>query len=190
MTRGDAFRLSRHAAAAAAFVLVPPHHALGQRIADARFQAADFTSAAADTRENPVVEIAKWSTGALALTAGAFAFIVQHDAEDQLEELERFCIETPSTCRELTATGAYADPEVEARYQALREDYRNSRLLLIAAHVLAATSVVLFVVDLPRGTTPENVPYEPPALRVGVRPGGVVEAAIRYPVSNIFRRSP
>ena len=37
----------------------------------------------AEPRENPLVEIAKWSAGGLALAAGAFAFVVQDDAEDR-----------------------------------------------------------------------------------------------------------
>ena len=142
------------------------------------------------TRENPLVEIAKWTAGGLALAAGAFAFAVQHDAEDRYQQLERFCQESPAVCRDLTPDGAYADPALEARWQDIRGDYRESRLLLIGAHALAATSVVLFIVDLPRDATPENVPYEPPALRVGVGAGGRIEAAIRYPVSNILTRSP
>jgi len=140
--------------------------------------------------ENALVEIAKWTAGGLALAAGAGAFIIQGDAQDRFEELERFCEESPAVCAEVTADGRYADPALERRYQDIRTDYRNSRWLLYGAHLLAATSVVLFIVDLPRDATPDNVPYEPPALRVGVRADGGVEASFRYPVSNILTRSP
>lgn len=140
--------------------------------------------------ENPVIEIAKWSTGGLAAAAGIYAFVLQADAEDRYDALERQCIETPADCRGVTADGAYADPALEARYQDIRGDYRTSRLLLLGAHVLAVGSAVLFIVDLPRGETPENLPYDPPELRVGVRPDGALEARFRYPVSNILTRSP
>ena len=138
--------------------------------------------------ENALVEIGKWSTGALALAAGAYAFVVQGGAEDRLESLELLCDEQPGACT--IEEGAYVDPTLESRYQAIREDYRNSRWLLLGAHALAATSVVLFIVDLPRNATPDNVPYEPPALRVGPRGDGGIEASFRYPVSNIFTRAP
>jgi hypothetical protein len=140
--------------------------------------------------ENLLVELAKWTASGFALAAGAGAFVIQNDAEDRFEELERFCDESPGVCRDLTESGAYADPALERRYQDIRSDYRNSRWLLYGAHALAATAVVLFIVDLPRDATPDNVPYDPSELRVGVRPDGGIEASFRYPVSNIFTRSP
>lgn len=183
--------MTRPLATAIALLAVAAPAASGQRIHDTRFAPApSATGTSSNTRENPVIEIAKWTTGGLALAAATFAFMTQNEAEDRLEELERFCLDDPNVCRELTADGAYADPALEARYQDIRGDYRNSRLLLVGAHVLAATSVVLFIVDLPREATPDNIPYDPPALRIGILPGGVVEAAIRYPVSNILTRSP
>ena len=139
--------------------------------------------------ENPVVEIGKWSTGGLALAAGAYAFVIQHDAEDRLDDLERFCDDNPPSCV-VDGSGEYADRALENDYQDIRGDYRNARWLLLGAQALAATSVVLFIVDLPRDATPDNVPYEPPALRVGRRADGGIEASFRYPVSNIRTRSP
>ena len=140
--------------------------------------------------ESLAVEIGKWSTGGLAIAAGAWAFMMQADAEDDYEALEAFCGENPSVCADVNPSGEYNDAALERRYQNVREDYRNARWTLIGAHVLAATSVVLFIVDLPRGSTPENVPYEPPALRVGARPDGALQASFTYPVSNILTRSP
>ena len=139
--------------------------------------------------ENVVVEIAKWSAGGLALAAGAWAFTIQHDAEGRLEDLEAFCDATPASCG-VDGDGEYADPALEDTYQDIRGDYRSSRWLLLGAHALAAASVVLFIVDLPRESTPDNVPYDPPALRVGARTDGGVEASLSYPVSNILTRSP
>lgn len=127
--------------------------------------------------ENLYVEIGKWSSGAAALAAGAYAFLMQADAEDRLEELEAFCDTSPASCA-VDDGGAYADPALEDRYQDIRGDYRTSRWLLIGSQVLAATSVVLFIIDLPRNPTPDNVPYDPPALRVGARRGGGFEAAL------------
>ena len=128
--------------------------------------------------ESLAVEIGKWSSGAIAIAAGAYAFAIQHDAEDRLEELELLCDQSPASCN-VDGDGEYADPALENRYQDIRKDYRNSRWLLLGAQALAATSVVLFIIDLPRTSTPDNVPYDPPALRVGARPGGGVEASVR-----------
>ena len=167
-------------ALAASLALARP--ALGQRV-ETRFDDEP-------EGENPVVEIGKWSSGALALAAGAWAFVIQNDAEDRFEALERLCETDPAACATSEGSDEYADPALESRYQDIRQDYRNSRWLLLGAHALAATSVVLFIVDLPRNSTPDNIPYEPPALRVGARADGGIEASFRYPVSNIFTRSP
>ncbi len=170
-----------HLAAASALLvtLTPPVH--GQRV-QTRFEDEP-------EGESLAIEITKWSAGALALAAGAWAFGIQHDAEDAMDELDAFCTTSPASCV-LSDNGEYQDPAVESRYQDIRGDYRNSRWLLLGAHVLAATSVVLFIVDLPRNPTPDNIPYDPAELRVGARPHGGFEASIRYPVSNIFTRSP
>lgn len=173
---------SRPVIAATAALLLAAAPAAGQRV-ESRFESEP-------TPENPVIEIAKWTLGGLAAAAGAYAFVLQGDAEERYDALDRLCTESPSVCRPVTADGAYADPALEARYQDIRSDYRNSRFLLLGAHVLAVGSAVLFILDLPRDDTPDNVPYEPPALRVGVRPDGALEATLRYPVSNILTRSP
>ena len=140
--------------------------------------------------EDLLVEIGKWTTGGLAVAAGAWAFVIQHDAEDRYEDLEAFCVESPHVCADVNEDGEYNDQALEGRYQDIREDYRNARWALIGAQVLAATSFVLFIVDLPRNATPDNVPYDPPAFRVGPRADGALEASFRYPVSNILTRSP
>lgn len=158
---------------------------LGAQRVVSRFGAEPEQSA-----ESPAIEIAKWSTGALAAGAVVSAFLIQGDAEDRYAELERFCRASPDACRELTPDGAYADPALEGRYQGIRDDYRTARLLLIGGQALALGSALLFILDLPRDPQPENVPYEPPELRVGVRPDGALEAGFRYPVSNILTRSP
>lgn len=140
--------------------------------------------------ENTLVEIGKWTSGGLALAAGVWAFMTQHDAEDRYEALESYCLENAQVCADVNEDGAYNDPALERRYQDIRGDYRNARWGLIGAHVLAATSVMLFIIDLPRTSAPDNVPYDPPALRIGARPDGALEASFRYPVSNILTRSP
>lgn len=162
--------------------LAAPTRAGAQRI-ESRFETRALPSP-----ENPVIEIAKWTTGGLAAAAGVLAFVMQNDAEDRLHELERFCEDSPTVCAQVTPDGAYADPSLEETWQDIRDDYRDSRLLLLGAHVLAVGSVVLFILDLPRDATPENIPYEPPALRVGVRADGSLEATFRYPVSRIGSR--
>ena len=130
--------------------------------------------------ESLAVEVGKWSAGGLALAAGAYAFSIQNDAQDLLEELELLCDQSPSSCN-VDDDGEYVDPALENRYQDIRQDYRTSRWLLLGAHALAATSVVLFIIDLPRTSTPDNMPYDPPALRVGTRADGAIEARLTAP---------
>lgn len=179
MTRARAF-VHAVALTAALFAFVGP--AAAQRV-DTRFDDEP-------EGEDLLVEIGKWTSGGLAVAAGAWAFALQHDAQDRFEALEAFCAESPNVCADVNEDGEYNDPALEGRYQDIREDYRHARWMLIGAHVLAATSVVLFIVDLPRHATPDNVPYEPPAFRVGARADGALEASFRYPVSNILTRSP
>lgn len=141
-------------------------------------------------RESIAIEIAKWTTGALATTAGALAFLIHDDAQERYEGIEAVCEASPTACFVDVPGSAYADPALEARYQDVRDDFRTSRLLLVGAHVLAIGTVVLFILDMPTDVTPDNVPYEPPSLRFGVRADGALEASFRYPVSNILTRSP
>ena len=44
----------------------------------------------------------------------------------------------------------------------------GAKLALAAAEISVATSVVLFILDLPRNTRGEDIPYHPPRLELGV----------------------
>lgn len=141
-------------------------------------------------RESIALEVAKWTSGGLAVAAGVAAFVLQDRASERFADLEAFCSAEPDVCRQLNPDGSYADAATEARYQDIRRDFRDARWTLIGAHALAVGTIVLFVLDLPQDPAPENIPYEPPALRVGIGRAGTLEASITYPVSNIFTRSP
>jgi len=137
---------------------------------------------------NPLA-VAKWTTAALAVGAGVYGFIVQADASDDYDALEQFCRDEPDRCRDIAADGGYADIELERRYAQIVADYRTARWLLIGSQVALVGSIALFVLDL-GDDSPSNIPYEPERLDFGVGADGSVWLGARYPVSNIWTRSP
>lgn len=129
------------------------------------------------------LRLAKYGTAALAVGTGVWGFLVQEDADDAYRALEDRCAEEPDLCRELLDDGSYADPTLEGEYQAIREDYRTARFLLVGSQVVLAASVALFILDLPGDGTEPNIPYEPERLRLGVgaRDGALLLGGIWIP---------
>lgn len=134
--------------------------------------------------------VAKWSAAALAVGAAVYGFVQQDRADSRYSELEALCATDRTRCRDLTASGAYADPELETRYRSILGEYHTGRNLLIGSQVALAGAIVLFVLDMRDDDATKNVPYDPSRLRLGVREDGAVVAGFRYPVSNITTRSP
>jgi hypothetical protein len=113
------------------------------------------------------VRVGKWVTLAGAAGAAAWGITANHDADRRYEDLERLCQADPDRCRPRTASGAFADTGLEQEYQDILDLDDRAKLALTAAEISVATSVVLFILDLPRHTRGEDIPYHPPRLQVG-----------------------
>lgn len=127
------------------------------------------------------VTVTKWLTLAAAAGLGTMAAIVHEDAEDSFAELERACLADPDNCRNVTADGAYADPQLESLFQDVVTKDRTARWSLIGAEVSFGASVLLFIVDFQKKSGPGDIPYDPDSeksrLRLSAVPG---ELALRY----------
>ncbi len=127
------------------------------------------------------VSVTKWLTLAAAVGLGTTAAIVHEEAEDAFAELERLCEADPDNCRNLTADGAYADPQLESLFQDVASKDRTARWSLIGAEVSFGASVLLFIVDFQKKGGPGDIPYDPDSeksrLRLSAVPG---EVAMRY----------
>jgi hypothetical protein len=148
---------------------------------DDRFPAQD--SGRADVRY-PLrpLRIAKWTTLLVSGGAAAYGFTQNRTADREYEQLERECEAQPLTCLKGPDGETYANTELEARYQRILERDDRARLALLGGQIGIAASVVMFIIDLPKHTTPEDIPYDPKAYRVGLRRDGGTELAFRLRV--------
>jgi hypothetical protein len=120
-----------------------------------------------------VMRVAKWSAALASAGAAAYGFMENRAADREYEDIERACEATPAACATTIDGGTYADPALETRYQnVLRRDDR-AQVALLAGQIGLAASVLLFILDLPEGTTPDDIPYEPRPLRLGLRHGQI-----------------
>lgn len=124
--------------------------------------------------------IAKWTTLLASAGAAGYGFTENRAADREYEELERICEGNPALCEKQPASEAYADAALEARYQRIVDRDDRARLALLAGQVGIAASVVLFILDLPDQSTPEDIPYDPKPLRVGLRRDGSATLEFRW----------
>lgn len=114
-----------------------------------------------------VMRVVKWSAALASAGAAAYGFMENRAADREYEDIERECEAAPTTCVTAVDGGVYSDPALEARYQnVLRRDDR-AQVALLAGQIGLAASVLLFIMDLPEGATPDDIPYEPRPLRIG-----------------------
>ncbi len=114
-----------------------------------------------------LVRVSKWVTLAGAASAAAWGITSNRDADRRYENLERLCQADPDRCRARSVGGAFTDAQLEQEYQDILDLDSRAKLALAAAEISVATSVVLFILDLPRNTRGEDIPYHPPRLQVG-----------------------
>ena len=133
--------------------------------AQKRFALADSTTRSAHGWTP--FRIAKWSTLALSTTAAVYGFAQNRTADREYADIERVCDETPASCTRTTENGPYSDAALETRYQSVVQRDSRARSALLAGQIGIAASVVLFVLDLPKSTSPQDIPYEPRPIRVG-----------------------
>jgi hypothetical protein len=130
---------------------------------------------------NPVVRVSKWITLAGAAGAAAWGINANRDADQRYSDIERVCLTTPERCRSRTSSGAFSDAELEQQYQDVLGLDRRAKTALIAAEVSVATSIVLFIVDLPRNNRGEDIPYHPPRLEIR-NSGSRLQLSYRLPL--------
>ena len=167
------------AATAITALLVLSTPALAQR-APARVEAAPDTVRAPRSSWS-VIRVAKWTTALASAGAAAYGFMENREADREYESIERVCEAAPPSCTTTVEGGSYADPALEARYQnVLRRDDR-AQFALLAGQIGLAASALLFILDLPKSTTPDDIPYDPRPLRLDVR-AGQLELGVKLPV--------
>ena len=121
------------------------------------------------------LRIAKWTTLLASAGAAAYGFSQNRVADDEYAELEQLCEGNPGLCQKAADGSAYADAGMERRYQEIVDRDRNARVALLGGQIGILASVALFILDLPKNTTPDDIPYEPRRFRVGLgRDGGAV----------------
>lgn len=139
---------------------------LSAQRANLRFAAGQDSTAPRPTW--PVARIAKWSTLLASTGAVAYGFTQNRTADREYQEIEQLCHDTPETCT-VTGDGHYTDAGLEARYQSVVRRDDRAQMALLAGQVGIAASVLLFILDLPENTTPEDIPYDPRPIRFGAR---------------------
>jgi hypothetical protein len=99
----------------------------------------------------------------------AYGFVQNRDADREYREIEVMCKDDITLCATKPDSDEYADPVLEARYNAVLERDERAQLALLAGQIGLAASVLLFIIDLPKGTTTNDIPYDPSPLRLGMR---------------------
>lgn len=166
-----------------ALLLITPLAAQAQEIED-RFPAAD--SGRVDVRYawRPL-RIAKWSTLLVSGGAAAYGFSQNRIADDEYEQLERECAASPAACLKTSENGAYADPELEQRYQRILERDDRARLALLGGQLGILASVVMFIIDLPDREAAEDIRYDPKPIRFGLSRDGATEIGFHLRVGRL-----
>jgi hypothetical protein len=115
------------------------------------------------------IRIVKWTTALASAGTVAYGFVQNRDADREYEEIELMCKNDITLCATNPGSNEYADPALEARYNAVLERDERAQLALLAGQIGLAASVLLFILDLPEGTTTDDIPYDPSPLRLGMR---------------------
>jgi hypothetical protein len=115
------------------------------------------------------IRIVKWTTALASAGTVAYGFAQNRDADREYEEIEVMCKNEIALCATKPNSDEYADPALEARYNAVLERDERAQRALIAGQIGLAASLLLFILDLPKGTTTNDIPYDPSPLRLGMR---------------------
>ena len=115
------------------------------------------------------IRVVKWTTALASAGTVAYGFVQNRDADREYEEIELMCKNDISLCATKPDSDEYADPVLEARYNAVLERDERAQLALLAGQIGLAASVLLFILDLPKGTTTNDIPYDPSPFRLGMR---------------------
>lgn len=116
-----------------------------------------------------VKRVAKWGTLLASTGAVVYGFAENRSADREYEAIERLCEDSPAQCATAADTDRYLDAELEARYQSVLKRDDRAKVALVAGQVGLAASVLLFILDLPEGSSPDDIPYDPRPLQLGIR---------------------
>ena len=153
-----------------------------QQVED-RFPAQDSGRVEARYAFRPL-RIAKWTTLLASGGAAAYGFTQNRSADRDYEQLERECEAQPLSCLKGPDGETYANAELEQRYQRIVDRDDRARLALLGGQIGLAASVIMFIIDLPDRVTPEDIPYDPKPLRVGLRRDGGTELGFRIELGS------
>lgn len=125
------------------------------------------------------MRIVKWTALLASAGAAGYGFAQNRVADEDYEQLEMECEESPVSCAKLSTSDNYADPALEQRYQRILKRDENARTALLAGQIGIAASVILFIIDLPSRESPEDIPYEPKPVRFGLSRDGRAQLEMR-----------
>ena len=137
--------------------------AFAQR-ADARFEASQDTVVNRPTFS--ILRVAKWASLLASGGAAVYGFTENRAADREYEEIEQLCQDQPDACATVPGSTTYLDPALEARYQDVLQRDDRARLALLMGQIGLAASVLMFILDLPEGTTTDDIPYDPRPVRL------------------------
>lgn len=125
------------------------------------------------------LRIAKWTTFFASAGTAGYGFAQNRVADRDYEQLERLCVGSPALCEKVGGGDVYADAAMEQRYQEIVDRDDRARLALLAGQLGILASVALFILDLPKSSTPEDIPYDPKPLRFGLGSDGSVHMKLQ-----------
>lgn len=135
---------------------------------------ADSTAANSPRTGIRPIAVAKWTALAGTVAAAVYGYRENRQADTRFDQLDRLCQEQPDRCQARTASGAYQDAELEARFQEVKRLDHRAALGLVGAEVGVAAALTLFLLDLHHASgNPPDIPYHPPRIQLVPRPDGV-----------------
>ena len=112
------------------------------------------------------IRVAKWSTLTISTGSLMYGYFQNRAADREYSNIEQLCKNNPGSCARVTDNGPFADAALENRYQTVLRRDDHAKVALIAGEVGLLTSLALFIIDLPSGSTPKTIPYNPKAVRL------------------------
>lgn len=134
-------------------------------------------------KRNQFVRVAKWTTLAASAGAAVYGFTMSRRADDGYATLETLCEADRANCENRT-NGAYADADLERRYQEVLDLDGKTSTALTASQIGIAATVLLFIYDLRTPSTPKGIPYEPRALQISPGRNGALGLSMRIPLKS------
>ena len=145
-------------------------------------QPTSHTDSVVVVRTSPVLRASKWTALALSAGAAAYGFSQNRSADKDYTALEEMCIADRENCARRSGQ-AYADAELERRYQAVRARDDRARLALLGSQLGVAATVVLFVIDLRHNRPPKDIPYTPRSLDLVPGRDGSLQLRLTLPLA-------